>query len=263
MKLHLPKLLRNAVLGCMAAVAGVAMTVGSAAFTGGIVVVSMLGQQALANTGFDSGNNSYIFGGSGNGGTSQAGMEGITESTPEGDGAKLTTYVTTIDSTAKTDFNVLADSGDNLWTNVQVETWKLAADTTMNVVPSPSNWNPNRYFDALTIDTLEIGDGTGGVVLNTTHAPHNIVINNVSGVLKSVSNVSTLTLGSAESSTTLEGSIQNYGTLNLRGNFSISDISGFATTPVSSRSSRSAASFVSSPFSSFPAGISVSTSPYT
>ncbi len=48
MKLHLPKLLRNAVLACITAVAGIYTTVGTATFTGGVVAVSMLGQQTRA-----------------------------------------------------------------------------------------------------------------------------------------------------------------------------------------------------------------------
>ena len=47
MKLHLPKLLRNAVLACITAVAGVSTTVGTAAFTGGVVAFA-LAQQAQA-----------------------------------------------------------------------------------------------------------------------------------------------------------------------------------------------------------------------
>ena len=48
MKLHLPKLLRNAVLACITAVAGITTTVGTAAFTGGVAVIAFSGQQALA-----------------------------------------------------------------------------------------------------------------------------------------------------------------------------------------------------------------------
>ena len=49
MKLHLPKLLRNAVLACITAVAGISTTVGTAAFTGGVVAFAISGQQALAD----------------------------------------------------------------------------------------------------------------------------------------------------------------------------------------------------------------------
>ena len=49
MKLHLPKLLRHAVLACVAAVAGVTTTVGTATVAGGVVTYAMLGAQALAD----------------------------------------------------------------------------------------------------------------------------------------------------------------------------------------------------------------------
>ena len=59
MKLHLPKLLRNSVLACITAVAGiVTTTVGTATFTGGVVAFALSGQQAQAD---------YVWnGGSGN-----------------------------------------------------------------------------------------------------------------------------------------------------------------------------------------------------
>ena len=50
MKLHLPKLLRNAVLACITAVAGISTTVGTAAITGGVVTFAMSQQQAAAAT---------------------------------------------------------------------------------------------------------------------------------------------------------------------------------------------------------------------
>ena len=50
MKLHLPKLLRNSVLACITAVAGVATTtVGTATFTGGVVAFALANQQAMAS----------------------------------------------------------------------------------------------------------------------------------------------------------------------------------------------------------------------
>ncbi len=49
MKLHLPKLLRNAVLACVTAVVGFVTTVGTAAFTGGVVAFTLAAPQALAD----------------------------------------------------------------------------------------------------------------------------------------------------------------------------------------------------------------------
>ena len=48
MKLHLPKLLRNAVLACITAVAGISTTVGTAAFTGGVVTYALVTPQVHA-----------------------------------------------------------------------------------------------------------------------------------------------------------------------------------------------------------------------
>lgn len=49
MKLHLPKLLRNSVLACITAVAGIASTtVGTATFTGGVVAFALSSQQVVA-----------------------------------------------------------------------------------------------------------------------------------------------------------------------------------------------------------------------
>ena len=51
MKLHLPKLLRNSVLACIAAVASITTTtVGTATFTGGVVAFALASQQAQAAT---------------------------------------------------------------------------------------------------------------------------------------------------------------------------------------------------------------------
>lgn len=51
MKLHLPKLLRNSVLACITAVAGiVSTTVGTATFTGGVVAFALVSQQVAAET---------------------------------------------------------------------------------------------------------------------------------------------------------------------------------------------------------------------
>jgi len=51
MKLHLPKLLRNSVLACITAVAGIATTtVGTATFTGGVVAFTLASQQVAAET---------------------------------------------------------------------------------------------------------------------------------------------------------------------------------------------------------------------
>ena len=49
MKLYLPKLLRHAVLTCVAAVAGVTTTAGTATVVGSVVTYAMLGAQALAD----------------------------------------------------------------------------------------------------------------------------------------------------------------------------------------------------------------------
>ncbi len=49
MKLHLPKLLRNAVLACITAVAGISTTVGTAAFTGGLASFMLVAPQAQAD----------------------------------------------------------------------------------------------------------------------------------------------------------------------------------------------------------------------
>ncbi len=49
MKLHLPKLLRHALLACVASVAAVTTTVGTATVVGGVVTYAMLGAQALAD----------------------------------------------------------------------------------------------------------------------------------------------------------------------------------------------------------------------
>ena len=62
MKLHLPKMLRRALLACVAAVAGVTTTAGTATVVGGVVTYAMLNSQALAgeytvNTSASPGNN--------------------------------------------------------------------------------------------------------------------------------------------------------------------------------------------------------------
>ena len=62
MKLHLPKMLRRALLACVAAVVGVTTTAGTATVVGGVVTYAMLNSQALAgeytvNTSASPGNN--------------------------------------------------------------------------------------------------------------------------------------------------------------------------------------------------------------
>ena len=52
----------------------------------------------------------------------------------------------------------------------------------------------------------------------------------MSGTLNSVNNQGTLTIGAAGNTTALGGSISNGGTLNLKGTFTASSLSGFSTT---------------------------------
>ena len=49
MKLHLPKMLRCAVLTCITSVAGITTTVGTASFTGGVVAFALSSQQAVGD----------------------------------------------------------------------------------------------------------------------------------------------------------------------------------------------------------------------
>ncbi len=57
MKLHLPKPLRNSVLACIAAVAGIATpTLGTATFAGGVVAFTLASQQAMADYVWKEGN---------------------------------------------------------------------------------------------------------------------------------------------------------------------------------------------------------------
>lgn len=197
MKLHLPKLLLTAVLAA----------------------VGYTGSYSYAGTGLYNGS-AYLFGGTnGGGGVNQATTQGITTSTPEG--GKLTTYVTTVDSSnAGTSFNVWADDGTNPYTNVVIGEWIVANNTTLSV--SESSWTHNndgttkRYFDSLNIQHLNAGEGN--VKLNINFASHNVDIDKVTGTISNLSNAGTLSIGETGTTTYLSGNLTNTGTQTFNGN---------------------------------------------
>lgn len=88
-------------------------------------------------------------------------------------------------------------------------------------------WDTNKGFGLLTIETLKYGEnGSGSFNVKTSNS---VSIEQISGTLSSVNNAGTLTLGTAESTTKLSGTMTNSGVLNLNGVIEIADLSGFDT----------------------------------
>ena len=205
MKLHLPKMLLAAIL-----------------------LVSAV-HTAEGGTGlYDQ--TSYIIGGETAGGNvSQDTTINIDEYTPEG--GKLTTTIEKIDATAKSTFNIWADSNQNQWTNAIVNELKVADGTVISI--SKSIWGHNndgnmpRYFDSLQIVNLN-----GSAEVKVTHAEHKVSIDSVTGALQGVTNAGTLTIGTnANSRTQVAGTITNTGSLTFNGSIVISSLDGFSVVP--------------------------------
>ena len=191
MKLHLPKPLRNSVLACIAAVAGIATpTLGTATFAGGIVAFTLATQQAAAAT-YLQGDSLYYIGGATQDDLNSETITGVTVETPEG--GKRTTVIEEIDTNGKSTVNIAADSNQNAWTNAEIGLLKVQAGATIDV--KASDWDSNRYFDVLRIEALDIAD-SGSVTLGISKTGHHVVLGSILGSLSttSITEDATLTL---------------------------------------------------------------------
>ena len=109
--------------------------------------------------------------------------------------------------------------------------YSITVDNGATLTMSDSLWpGNNKYFGNYTIQNYIIGDGTGAGSFALTQKASTVSIEKVAGTLNSVNNEGTLTIGAAGNTTALSGSISNGGTLNLKGTFTASSLSGFSTT---------------------------------
>ena len=192
MKLHLPKSLFIAVLAA--------------------------GTAAYADTGFGETNRFYI-GGNKASHLSLPGAEtsDLTYTTDTTDGVTTaTTSLTKIDfsGTEQTTIVFRADDGaaDGTpdATNAEIGTVTVSNGTTLEF--AINGWHESRYFDALTIDTLNVND-QGSVNINVSKAEHNVIISSVKGSVGTINNAGTLTIGADVSL----ANVTNTGTLTLKG----------------------------------------------
>ncbi len=195
MKLHLPSMLRKAVLSCMAAVASLSTTVATGVLTGGVVAWAIAAQQAqagewIADTTSPEMYDCYKFTGA-----DDATNLDITDGEHVKDGATwIRSYAANLSAT--------------------VNSITQVADTTLNIT---GVWNDStNSFNALTVETLKIGaDGTGTGALkigDSTATEQYITIHAVQGSLSTVTvkDYGNLTLGQADSTSTF-----TIGTLSL------------------------------------------------
>ena len=93
-----------------------------------------------------------------------------------------------------------------------------------------NSWGTGNKFDVLTFEQLNVTN-SGSISFTVSKDTHNVAIEALSGTLKRVSNAGTLTIGTADSTTTLNGLITNSGTLTINGaiSFKIDANSGFET----------------------------------
>ncbi len=195
MKLHLPSMLRKAVLSCMAAVASLSTTVATGVLTGGVVAWAIAAQQAqagewIADTTSPEMYDCYKFTGA-----DDATNLDITDGEHVKGGATwIRSYAANLSAT--------------------VNSITQVADTTLNIT---GVWNDStNSFNALTVETLKIGaDGTGTGALkigDSTATEQYITIHAVQGSLSTVTvkEYGNLTLGQADSTSTF-----TIGTLSL------------------------------------------------
>ena len=95
---------------------------------------------------------------------------------------------------------------------------KVVADNNVSLTIAQNPWQGWKYYDALTIETLEYGEGDGSGSFNVTHANDKVAVNAVSGCLSSVTNAGTLTIGETGGTTYLSGNLTNTGTQTFEGN---------------------------------------------
>ncbi len=109
--------------------------------------------------------------------------------------------------------------------------YSITVDNGATLTMSDSLWpGDSKYFGNYTIQNYIIGDGTGAGSFALTQKASTVSIEKVVGTLNSVNNEGTLTIGAAGNTTALGSSISNEGTLNLKGTFTASSLSGFSTT---------------------------------
>ncbi len=210
MKLHLPKPLRNSVLACIAAVAGIATpTLGTATFAGGVVAFTLASQQAMAVTYLEANDSLYYIGGTTQNHLNSETITGVTVETPEG--GKRTTVIEEIDASGMTTVNIAADSNQNVWTNAGIGLLKAQSGATIDV--KVSGWDGNRYFDALLIEELEVAE-SGTVNINVSKAEHTVVLNSLDGTLGTAALTGTLTIG-FDASFATANSVSGTGTLSV------------------------------------------------
>ena len=231
MKLHLPKLLRNAVLACMAAIASVSTTVGTAAFTGGVVAVS-IAQQAQAGWSADSSTNGYIYF-----------YDASTTSESRVDELVLPTAENGVEVGGAGQYATAADKYTNLFMCTsfggeqkptdyagQASTiGKVVAGNNVSLTVAENPWQGWKYYSSLIIEELEFDGGTGAGGFGLTDAESIVTINRVSGSLSSVTNAGSLTIGTAEGTTRISGTLSNTGTLKVNGTIIIDSLQGFSS----------------------------------
>ena len=212
MKLHLPKLLLTAVLATYAACMTVTAGTGWGSYNGGDYL--------------------YVGGSKGGDGINTSGVGNVTW-----DGEQKKVSVDSVNAVTKNsqNFGIVSDIAD---TPVQGTISELVVKNEANIKFCENPWRVGNTFSALTISKLEVsqnGEHPGKVSINNEIAGNNISIIEVSGVLSSVTNAGTLTLGvaaneeagTAASTTNLAGTISNTGTMTVNGILAITDLGGF------------------------------------
>ena len=94
----------------------------------------------------------------------------------------------------------------------------------MTIIQNP--WQTDQYFSNLEILLLDFGENGGGA-FNVAQTQSIVNVAKVSGALTAVNNTGTLTIGTADGSTTFGGTITNTGTMSVHGAINVTNIGAF------------------------------------
>lgn len=169
-----------------------------------------------------------------NGGLNKAGIGNIADNQTNEEN-DLVTSVDTINvksyDPSLTNFIIGADGVNNQYVIATIGELIVNNNSTLHI--ATTGWGP-RHFRDLTIDKLTV-DGDNGTVAIDVIASEKATIAQVVGTVSAITNAGTLTIGSEGSAISISGTINNTGTLKLRGDYtfdSAGEIEGSGTVEV-------------------------------
>ena len=116
-------------------------------------------------------------------------------------------------------FNADMNSGTDEGCNMTATVEELKMKDNSTIIVRESSWNDSRHFSLLTIEDVQVANqGTTHVEV---HANNGLAIGAVSGALGNVVNDGTLTLGTDGGTLLLNGTLNNRGTMTVKGSLQL------------------------------------------